>query len=366
MQQKRATFVISSLESGGAERILSWIANQMAEIGFQVTIITLFGKDSSIFYELDSRINCKQLNIAGDSSHHFNGLLNNIKRCCILRRVIKESRPDTVISFMDRTNICVLLALIGCNIPVIVSEHTNPDYLQGRMWHLLRRISYPLAHCVVVLTQRTKEKLYFVQTKIRIIPNPVLVISDDRQISPLDIPKPIIFAMGRLVQLKRFDLLLYAFADAHKVYPDWSLMILGEGPERANLESIVVEFGLGGAVKLPGHFKNPECILRHGDLFVLSSQYEGFPNALCEAMACGLAVIATDCPTGPREIIREGIDGLLVPNGDLKALIDAMLKLMSNDGLRKHYASNAPEVCERFSPERIFKLWEEIIGGERQ
>lgn len=360
MNDRRITFVISSLSIGGAERILSWLANQWAERGWNVTLLTLVGTEGTVFYMLNPSVQLRQLGVNNISRNPLQGLLNNFKRIWKLRQAIIESRPETVISFMHRTNISVILALIGCNIPVIVSEHSIPQDLQGRIWHLLRRTCYPMAYCVVVLTERIKEELSFLRT-VSVIPNPVNVIPKDDTVAPLDIPKPVVFAMGRLIELKRFDMLIRAFFEARKTYSEWSLLILGEGSERAHLEAIIAELDLGETVKLPGRFANPERILRHGDLFVLSSRYEGFPNALCEAMACGLPVIATDCPTGPREIIRDGVDGLLVKNGDENALSVAMQRLMGDNDLRRRMGHNAVDVTERFHPDRIMQMWEKLI-----
>jgi len=363
VQQQRVTLVISSLGGGGAERILAWLANQWVGKGLHVTIITLAGAGVLPRYELHPEVKTVQLGINENARNFLLGLVNNVKRILVLRRAIKASHPDRVLSFMDRTNVSVLLALLGCKLPIIVSEHTNPDYLQGRIWHLLRRVTYPLADQVVVLTERTQQRLSFVQGKTSIIPNPVTVLPADGSAAALTIPKPAIFAMGRLVELKRFDLLIRAFAEARKAFPDWALIVLGEGPERVALEQLVRELRLEGAVILAGQVETPEHTLRYGDLFVLSSRYEGFPNALCEAMACGLPVIATDCPTGPREIIRHGIDGLLVPNGDADALCAAMQKLMGNSELRKSMAVKAVEIRQRLSPDRIFQLWHETVVG---
>jgi glycosyltransferase involved in cell wall biosynthesis len=265
---------------------------------------------------------------------------------------------------MDRTNLAVLLATSGLDLPVIATEHSDPNNnFIGEGWELLRRRLYPKASYVTVLAEETLD--YFSSVagiRGRIIPNavtpPVFLTSDEM---PQANNGKTLMAMGRLAHEKGFDLLLSAFALVAKTHPDWTLEIVGEGPVRPYLESCVQRRGLAERVRMPGFTRQPFDALRRADLFALSSLDEGFPTVLLEAMACGLAVVSFDCPSGPRHIIRHGVDGILVPPRDAQAMAEALDRLMGDEAERKRIASRAPEVLERFSAERVMNKWEELI-----
>jgi glycosyltransferase involved in cell wall biosynthesis len=361
----RLTLIISSLGCGGAERVMSTMANYWAAKAWKVTLLTVDDGSTSPFYDLDPRINHIPLAIAGDSHNAIAGLLNNLNRIRVLRLAVRDSGPQAVISFMDKTNILSLLATQGLDIPVIVSERIDPTMNSiGMIWEQLRRLVYPLADILVV---QSKEALDYFPPQLRpgarIIPNPVLTPPRNQSPPGKLLNKPLLVAVGRLDRQKGFDFLLHSFAQLKDRYREWTLIILGEGPLRAELELLRNKLGLADRVLLAGRVKNTYQVLRQADIFVMSSRFEGFPNALCEAMACGLPVICTDCRSGPREIITDGVDGLLVPNEDVNALAAAMDQLMGSDAERKRLALSAIEVTRRFALEKVMRVWEETLDS---
>ena len=360
----RCTLIIHSLNSGGAERVISNMANYWAAKGWEINLLTFDDNSKKTFYDVDPKISHIPLGIAGYSPNPIMGIWNNLTRIQSLRTVIIKSKPNVVISFMNQTNEIVLLATRWLNVPVVVSERNDPaSQTTGKIWEQLRQWTYPLADRIVVQTKRAGD--YFsskLQKRICVIPNPVLLPPDEQEISDkLSSGKRSLIAMGRLVPQKGFDMLLEAMAKLKDRYPEWTLTILGEGELRSQLESLRNELGLGDRVHLLGRVKNPHVFLKQADIFIMSSRFEGFPNALCEAMACGLPVISTDCPNGPREIIRDGVDGILVPNEDVSALAVAMERLMCEEKERKRLAERAKEVTERFGLEKVMLIWESLI-----
>ncbi len=360
----KLTLVIYSLSCGGAERVMSIMANYWVAKGYQITLMTFVDRSQTPFYKLDSRINYQPLNIAQNSDNPIEAIINNYQRIIKLRKAITNSEPDVVISFMTQANVQTLLATRGLKIPTIISErNVTLDSTLGTAWKQIRKWTYLLSDTLVV---QTKHSLDYVPSQwkscIRIISNPVILPPVNTDSAPTQLLSPnSLIVVGRLEYQKGLDLLLKAFAQLKDSYPQWTLTILGEGSLRSELENLRDELGLKERVFLPGKKQNLYQYLKQAKIFILSSRYEGFPNALCEAMACGLPVIATDCPCGPREIIRDGVDGILVPNEDVSALAAAIIHLISDEEEQKRLATHAPEVSERFSLEKVMKSWEIII-----
>lgn len=364
----RLLIFISSLSSGGAERVAANLAGWWAKKGWSVSVVTLSSPESD-FYVLPENVRRISLDLLRESPHSFRGMVNNLRRVWALRRVLREVKPDIALAMMDKNNVLLALAANGIEeVCLIGSERIHPpQYPLGRIWEWLRRRTYRALDAVVALTRESAEWLCRTTTArhVPVIPNAVSypLPACSPQLRPPE-RRPgerWLLAVGRLVDQKGFDLLINAFQKLASRFPLWRLFILGEGPLRGALERQVEESGLTGRIELPGRAGNVGEWYQASDLYVMSSRFEGFPNTLTEAMAHGLPAVSFDCDTGPRDIIRHEVDGLLVPAGDEDALAEALARLMADDVLRTRYAARAVEVRQRFSMERVAGMWEELF-----
>jgi glycosyltransferase involved in cell wall biosynthesis len=353
--------VVSSLSAGGAERVISELANAWADRDWRIGVLTISGRGSD-HYRLHPDVARIALDLLWDSRSLGQSIAANVRRSRAIRQAVRGFGPDVVLSFIDQTNVRVLAALLGSRIPVVVSERSIPGrHRIGRVWELARRLLYPLADRVVVQTESVAAwaRGFLPARKVEVIPNFVRALPAVAGFGQRD--PDAVLAVGRLGVEKGFDLLLNGFAASGLMAQGARLTILGEGPERARLEGLARELGIAEAVALPGIVPNPECWMARCALFVLPSRYEGFPNALIEAMAVGSAVVAADCPSGPRELVRDGENGLLVAPEDTDALAGALVRLMNDAALRRRLGDRAAEVRQRYAREAILDRWQGVM-----
>ena len=362
----KITLVISSLTElpgGGAERVISNMANFWADTEHKVTLIT-FDNGNNPYYLLSENVNWVALDFIGSSNNWIEGLINNVKRIFTLRNAIVKSAPDSIISFLFSTNILVLMATRFLSTNVIISERNSPTYHRAnrRIWHILRRLIYPCAEHLVVQTRETGFFFANYNRSVKAIPNSVIVLPEKMKQEPgFSLPPgKRIVAMGGLIYQKGFDLLLNIVSRLFEKFTDWSLIIMGKGPLCEELKNQAKRLGIESKVFFPGRVMNPFSILSRCDVFVLSSRYEGFPNALLEAMACGLPVVSFDCSTGPNQIIQHGINGLLVPAEDKDRLKEALHSLMVEKEMRERMGEKASYVSKQYAHDKIMALWEKL------
>ena len=349
---------------GGAEKVMALVANGLVDRGHEVTLLTLNSRDDAAFYEIDHQV--QQLSLGKNDFNGKRGLFWSIRQSFALwyglRNYLKASRPNVLLAFINTTNSLALVASVGLHQPVVISERSDPGPTPlHRFWRFARWVSYPFASTIVVQSDEVKEWFSArLQKKIKVIPNPIQKPPECSSLNEIRHNRRVI-AVGRLAWEKGFDLLLEAFAQLVDLYPDWSLAIWGEGPLRKDLEIYRDGLGLQGRVVFHGLSRDLHQHYLQASVFVLSSRFEGFPNALCEAMAHGLPVVATSCSGGVRSLLQSEQNGLLVPAEDPEALSGALGRLMGDSALRESFGLKAQTVVENYGLEKITDKWEHCL-----
>lgn len=347
---------IPDLSGGGAERVMVTLANRFAAMGHRVDLV-LASATGTYMNEIGPGVRVVDLK----SGRMLTSLFP-------LVRYLRGERPDAMLSAMHHVNIIAILArkLARVAVRLVVSERNSLANLQsvnGRIMRFLMGFLYPSADAVIAVTQAGARELVsefnLERQKVYAIPNPLDIERVKFLASePLCHPwffagePPVILAVGRLAPQKDFSTLIEAFAQLRMHRPA-RLVILGEGPLREDLERLVQEKGLSDVVSMPGFQENPFKWMARCDLFVLSSRFEGFPNVLVQALACGARVVSTNCPTGPEEILEgEG----LVPIGDQKELARSMASALNDKN-----KVNKGLVSDKYSSEDVANRYEEIL-----
>lgn len=365
-------FFVSSLNAGGAERVATTLANAWATRGDDVVLVPTFLTKHTHFYPLDDAV--KLVWLPDCPSHRILRVLPGLGKWIAMRKLVRRVRPDLIVSFLTNVNVNVLIATVGLSVPVIVSERTNPEVSQsaGRLLQMLRRLTYSRARTVVLQTQDSvaafRARVSGVDN-IAVISNPLppglsgWSSQPDRCAPDSGSARPHIAAMGRLVSLKQFDVLIDAFAQLANSHPDWDLIIWGEGPMRASLTQQINQAGLQDRVILAGRTQQPWQALSRADVFAMTSRVEGFPNVLLEAMALERPCVALDCPSGPAELTRDGQDGLLIPLKQPDALVRALDRLLTDAEFRQNLGRQAGKsVRARYSLAQVLMQWDDVFA----
>lgn len=336
---------IPTLTAGGAERVASILANHWCEAR-RIIIITYFRGPA--FFEIDPRVTIECLGLQPNRGS-IRRILDVVTASWRFRRLVGRLRPAFVLSFMNKYNAFCLAALGGSSVPVIVSERDSPIEKLPKARVIARDALYPLAAGLICQTERGREFITS-RTNIRravVIPNPIDTIIEP---GPRRAEK-IILGVGRFVPKKGFDQLIAAFAAMSD--DSWKLVLCGDGPLRAQLEAQAEALGVAGRTEFPGLLKDLRPHLSKAAIFAFPSLYEGFPNALAEAMVSGLPCVSYDCPTGPAELIDHGENGLLVPLGDVAGLTQCLNRLAQERAYAEQLGEQAALLGERLHPRRI-------------
>jgi len=358
--------LVSSMGSGGAERVAATLVNAWAERGDSVTLVATFSGRGTCFYPVTS--NVRFVYLADLSAGRRRGLLGYASRFMALRALIRSSEPDVIVSFLTNVNVAGILASTGLGIPVIACEHNDPS-ADGRstFWRLLCRLVYPRASAVTVLTDNVVTPFRAMVPRvahIAVMPNP---LPDELFQQPRAAPDPTarrrLISVGRLHPQKNYGLLIDTFASLANEFPQWDLWIWGDGQERVQLEAQIAQRSMAGRIVLAGVTPSVWVEMARSDAFVMSSRFEGFGLALAESMALGVPAVAFDCPSGPRQLTRDGNDALLVAPGDAQAMADALRRLLADESLRAELGrKGAISMRERYSVHAVMRIWDDLFA----
>ncbi|MDD2496173.1 MAG: glycosyltransferase family 4 protein [Tissierellia bacterium] len=353
-------FFIGSMRGGGAERVMAVLTDELAKRGHDVTLVVMSSYPS--FYKLNKDIKLIQFNDRVNN-RFFGKIKYKLKSYIFIRQNIKKLNPDVVISFMLSLNAMVLISSIFLKEPIIVSEHSTFDIKLPLKKRFQRFYLNKLADRVTVLTFHDYN---FIGTRLKnkiVMPNPLSFVplakyNEDR--------KKNIIAAGSIDRFhgKGFDSLIKIWGKIANKYPEWKLLIAGGGNDEniRKLRELANEYNVNSQFELLGQVKNLDERFRESSIFVLSSRYEGFGMVLIEAMSQGCACISFDCTAGPREIINNNVDGILVEDQNMDAMTLALSDLIENEDKRERLATEAIKSVDRFSVKNIADKWERLFA----
>lgn len=360
--ERKIAFHLNCLEQGGAERVVSNLANRFAANGYEVLVATLWQGENE--FQLDERVRRVHVGLKpGDEKK--SRIAQFLLHIHYLKQFLRKEKPDILIPFARKALYRGLTAAFFMKIPVLISIRTDPV---GHYDMLFDKVQipflFPRADGCVFQTEGARE--FFaprLQKNSRIILNPL---------NPkyIGVPEPekrnkTVVQSGRLVDFKNQEMLIRAFHEVHKKHPDYDLKIYGPDSKDGTkplLERTIAELHAGDYVRLMGASDSLEKDLADAALFAFSSDWEGLPNALMEAMALGLPIVATDCPCGgPRTIMTHEVDGLLVPIKDQKAMEDGINRLIEDPALAARLGREARKIAERANDEAIYGEWRDYI-----
>ena len=353
---KKLMVVTRNLKAGGAERVISQLINRFCEEGIECIIVTV--DEAQVFYTIDPRVKLYSVGKKSDKLY-----VDKFLRYKVVRKYAQFEKPDLVLALPEEIGVFVIPALLGTGIPVVVSERNNPWVMPWKKeTRLMRRLFYPFAAGFIFQTDQAASFFpKYIQKKGIVLPNPLDLTR---------IPEPWkghrrkeVVGAGRLEKQKNFHLLIEAFARFHRYHPDYILTIYGEGSLRRKLHEFAASIMPEDAFRFLGNVPDLLDRINGAAMFVLSSDYEGMPNVLIEAMAMGMPVISTDCPAGgPSYLIKHNENGILIPVGDVDALYKAMCKIAEDNEFSNKLGKHACQIKEKLDSVVILKKWREFLS----
>jgi len=373
-------FLVNSFKRGGAERVIINLLNHLPKLNSNLNLFLYFLEDAVDPYPVPGHVQVRR--ISTRHTFYLTKFLNLPIQALQLKKYIQIHKIDIILSFLSRSNYVNILArLLGANHKAIMSERNTPSMIysnrniSGLINRLLIHRLYPRYKNIIAVSNGVKADLvsrfHVPESNITVIYNPYEIekIKKDAQQNIdhewfIDPKLKTIVSVGRLEKQKNYAMLIHAFEEVAKNFKNTRLIIIGEGTERTSLTRLINDLNLSSFVDLIGQKHNPFSYLSQADIFVLSSEAEGFPNVLVEAMICGCPVISTDCKSGPNEIITNGENGILVPVGNITALSNAIITVLQNVQLKNDFKNNSERTVQDYEVTKIVKQYLKILIQE--
>ncbi len=357
VKKKDICFVIHSLQAGGMERVMSELLNYFAASNRYHVHLVLYGIKRDVFYDISKDIIVYRPSFEFDNSKR---VLSTIKTNFFLRKTIQKINPVAALSFGERWNSMVLLALLGTKVPLYVSDRAQPNKSLGKLHDALRKWLYPNAKGVIVQTEKALAiyKGMYAQTNFKVIGNPI------RQIPAQDIPREnCILMVGRYIKSKQQDVLIEIFSKLNA--PDWKLVLVGydhlKQSNQEEWEALAKKLHVADRVVFAGKQSDVERYYLSSKIFAFSSASEGFPNVVGEAMSAALPVVSFDCIAGPSDLIINETNGFLIPLGDQKLFVEKLQVLIDDSGLREEMAMKSKQLIQKFELNYICNEFENFL-----
>lgn len=353
-------FVISCLSYGGAEKNLMLVANYLCQ---KHDVMLCDFNEHKIIQTVSNNIDFYQMNEWACTKKKYDWVYKRIEQYKYLKSICLNKRPDVIVSFLPIPNALSVVCGKKLKIPVIISERADPYQSTSKLDVILHKI-YNKADGAVFQTEGAK-KFYGkkLQKKSIIIPNPVLIKNNIEE-HDYSVQNNEIAFVGRFeIRQKRQDLAIEALRIVKKIYPNVKLIFYGDGPDTDLIKELVNKYNLQESVYFAGAINNVHTSINKSEIFLMTSDYEGIPNALIEAMSIGMPCISTDCsPGGAKLLTQNGQDGILVECGNIDDISNAIIRLFGSENLRKEYGERAKEITDRFSMKHIMDLWDKYIS----
>lgn len=352
----------AGFRGGGAERVASILASTWAETTFSVAVLSFLPPEDDV-YRVTSSVSRTVLDMGGEKPRVPTGIRSQLRALIKTRRALCRmisDRPTVVVSFLTVPNVRTLLASRMLGVPVVVSERSDTTRQRHPLqWRLLRRLLYPRAALVTANSPVSIEdmKRYVPADRLRLVSNPVVVPDASAAVDR----SPTIVSVGRFVPLKRYDLLIDAFAAVAPTHPDWRLTLVGDGPEYDRIRQHAVDAGVAERVQLPGRRNDVDRYYRNAAIYVLTSEYEGMPNALLEAMSWGLSCIVPSDIPGATLVVEHDATGIVFNRGEPDTLAAALTELMRDPDRRLRLGDGARRRVSDFAPDRVAAQWEQLV-----